>query len=291
MQAKHRPKILVTGADPRQIYAAEKLRELGEVYVYGTEGVCPTGITEISSPDGLCGSADLLVLPITANRTYAVCREGQVNAEQFIGSLAPRALIAGGMISAMLEDTFHSKGFDTADYMKREELLIKNAVPTAEGTLSLIFTRCRETVSGMKILICGWGRTAKACARVLDGVGADVSIAARSVSQRADAEVSGMNALPLDELSENAGRYKVIINTIPALVLTEKVISRTMQDCFIIDLASGAGGTDFHAAESIGRCAVHAPGLPGKHAPVTAGEMIACTVMNIYRERSGSNVT
>ena len=43
----------------------------------------------------------------------------------------------------------------------------------------------------------------------------------------------------------------------------------------IIDLASPPGGTDFALATEMGIKTIHALGLPGKVAPVTAGRILA----------------
>ena len=51
-----------------------------------------------------------------------------------------------------------------------------------------------------------------------------------------------------------------------------------------IDLASKPGGIDFDAAAELGIKAIWALGLPGKTAPVTAGEIIAETVIDIITE-------
>lgn len=292
MKTQSRPIILVVGADRRQSFAAARLSEHAEVYTYGTEGEAADTVNEISSFDKLPGSADLLVLPIMgAGRLSVPCAEGKVDAERFAGCLSPRALVTGGMLGSELAELYNSLGFDTADYFRREELQIKNAVPTAEGTLSVIFSQCEETVFGMPMLICGWGRVAKACARLLGAVGAKVTVAARSPAALADAQTMGFDTIHISALSAHADGFRVIINTVPALVLTAEVICRTSRNCLIIDLASKPGGTDFSACEHFGRRSVHALSLPGKYSPITAGEIIADTVWNIYCERSGSNVT
>ena len=196
------------------------------------------------------------------------------------------------MPTAIIE-FFHSRGFDTADYLLRDELAVRNAVPTAEGMLGIIMTECNETVSGMSIAVTGWGRVAKACTRLFSAVGASVTVFARSLTALSEAESMGCGckALHIDRLAEYSGQFRTIVNTVPALVLTEQVIRGTADDCLIIDLASKPGGTDFSACAKLSRRAVHALSLPGKCAPVTAGEIIADTVINIYKERSGKNVT
>ena len=95
----------------------------------------------------------------------------------------------------------------------------------------------------------------------------------------------------LEQLFVRAGGFPLIINTVPAPVLTREIIGETRRGCLVIDLASQPGGTDFAAAAELSRRAVHALSLPGKCAPVTAGGIIAEAALNIYNERSGRNVT
>ena len=63
--------------------------------------------------------------------------------------------------------------------------------------------------------------------------------------------------------------YALIVNTVPAMVLGQEALERTVPDVCIIDLASAPGGVDFPAAERLKRTAVLALGLPGKVAPVS----------------------
>ena len=55
-------------------------------------------------------------------------------------------------------------------------------------------------------------------------------------------------------------------------------------DCLLIDLASKSSVEDFELARSAGVRAIWALSLPGKAAPVTAGEIIANTIKNIIEE-------
>ena len=73
----------------------------------------------------------------------------------------------------------------------------------------------------------------------------------------------------------------MIFNTVPAVILNEKCLNQIKNDALIIDLASKPGGVDFDTAGKLGLKVVWALSLPGKIAPVTSGEIIACTILNI----------
>ena len=55
----------------------------------------------------------------------------------------------------------------------------------------------------------------------------------------------------------------------------------------MIGLAARPGGVDRQAAEKRGVRVIHALGLPGKYSPVTAGEIIAETVLSIMDKGEG----
>src|SRR5699024_12265895 len=61
----------------------------------------------------------------------------------------------------------------------------------------------------------------------------------------------------------------------PHPVLDETTLAKVNRSALLIDLASKPGGINFKAAEDLGIKAIHALGIPGKTAPLTAGKIIA----------------
>lgn len=284
--------VLCTGADRRQLFAASRLSRVygADVILCMTDGTVE-GTRSVSSPDELDKEADVLLLPTPCGTGLAIPAADDLTCGMLVGALRKGALVIGGKMPTAMIEFFHSRGFDTADLLRREELAIKNAVPTAEGTLGIIMAECEETVSGMDIAVTGWGRVAKACAKLFSAAGARVEIFARSVTALAEAETCGLKSCHISLLHQKAGSFLTLVNTVPSLVITGDIVRATRPDCLIIDLASKPGGTDFSACRSMPRRAVHALSLPGKCSPVTAGEIIADTVMNICKERSSKYVT
>ena len=78
----------------------------------------------------------------------------------------------------------------------------------------------------------------------------------------------------------------VVFNTVPDMIFTRERLSRMSTATLFINLASKPGGIDFNSAAELGIKTIWALGLPGRTAPVTAGEMIAETVELIIAERS-----
>ena len=70
------------------------------------------------------------------------------------------------------------------------------------------------------------------------------------------------------------GDVSTVINTVPAMVLTEPCIRRMQPDASIIDIASAPGGTDFEAAKKYNIKAKLALGLPGIYTTTSSAKLL-----------------
>ncbi|MEE0400488.1 MAG: hypothetical protein UDN39_00925, partial [Christensenellales bacterium] len=66
----------------------------------------------------------------------------------------------------------------------------------------------------------------------------------------------------------------VIINTIPAHVLGDAALAATARDTPIIELASAPYGLEMQKAVKLGLQVCVESGLPGRYAPLDAGEAL-----------------
>lgn len=279
---------LCAGGDARQIYMSQCLAEYGKVYTYGIDDISGKTI-RVDDLLEMSERADILVLPMMKNKTAEVeCgNKGVVNCSLFVPYLKKNAIVTGGRLSTQQIEFFSALGFDVTDYFKSEELIIRNCIPTAEGALQLAMQELATTVYKSRVLIIGYGRVGKVCARLFDAVGAETVCTARKLSALAEAENAGIQAFHLDEIYGHIDSFDLIINTVPAMVLNGGILKAVAKKALIIDLASVPGGVDFDEAARLNKRVIHALSLPGKVAPVTSGEIIAKTVRNIIIERGG----
>ena len=169
-------------------------------------------------------------------------------------------------------------------YLQQEEMALLNAVPTAEAAIELALSQLPITLWESRCLLTGFGRCAKPLARLLTAFGAQFTVCARSSKDLALARSFGLTALPLAQMDTLLPQQQLIFNTVPAPILGKEQLQLLSGDCLLIDLASGAGGIDHPAARSLGLRCLHALALPAKTAPVTAGNILCDTVIQMITD-------
>ena len=166
----------------------------------------------------------------------------------------------------------------------QEEMALLNAVPTAEAAIELALSQLPITLWESRCLLTGFGRCAKPLARLLTAFGAQLTVCARSPKDLALARSFGLTALPLAQMDTLLPQQQLIFNTVPAPILGKEQLRLLPHDCLLIDLASGAGGIDHLAARSLGLRCLHSLALPAKTAPVTAGNILCDTVIQMITD-------
>ena len=216
--------------------------------------------------------ADYILLPLPLD-------ESRTPLAELLRAAKPGALALGGKLSEQARQIAAEAGVELVDYFAREELILCNAIPTAEGCIGILMAERTRTLWNSAILLAGFGPVGQALG---------VRLAARRPAQRALAESFSLRAVDLARLEQAAPAFDTVVNTIPAPVLTEAVLAALRPGSLVVDLASKPGGTDFAAARRLGHRAIHALSLPTACAPETAGEALARTVCEILAEREGT---
>lgn len=287
--------VFIAGGDLRQLHLARLFSKNSTVLLYGFDLLenPPEQVTLLSkeSVASALKQTDILILPMPAmeNETYinAPFSSEKIPAEFLLCELPPNKSVYGGRLTEKLRDTLQKYHLIFRDYLNREELAVMNAVPTAEGTLQIIFEELPVTIYGTSALIIGSGRISKVLRRYLKALGADVSVTARKHSDLAWIQFDGCHDIPIKNLKDVIGSFDLVINTVPALLLTEEILNCIKPDTLLIDLASKPGGVDFEVANRLGLKTIWALSLPGKVAPFTAGEIIYHTIRNMIEEDTG----
>jgi dipicolinate synthase subunit A len=279
----------VVGGDLRQVSLAGLLQQDGHtVQTYAMERRPEQA--SLTGSDTLAGleRADCVILPLPAagegELLHAPLSDRRIALPDLVAAMRPGQLLCGGKLPPSLVKLARARGILVADYFAREELAVKNAVPTAEGAIQIAMEELSTTLQDTRVLVIGFGRLGKMLAQRLRGLGAQVTVSARSYADLAWIEALGFQAERTDELEGWLCNYGLIINTVPALVLGEAALEDVSPDCLLLDLASRPGGIDREAAAALGLKVIWALSLPGKVAPATSGRIIRDTIYHILQE-------
>ena len=279
---------VLIGGDMRQAYLGRLLAERGEkVTAVGLErhggGEWFPLAADVRTA---CAEADVVVLPLPVLQGRGLLNAPLANAPfritDVLDAIPAGMPVFGGAVPQMVREMAKRRELRVRDYLAREELAVFNAIPTAEGAIQIAMEQLPVTIHNLPVLVIGNGRIGSALAQRLKGLGAEVTVSARRQADFARIASMGYRWADTRAMDDVIGRFALIINTVPAPILTRLVLSQCCPDVLILDLASGDGGIAPDAASL--RKSIHALSLPGKVAPVTAAAGICDTITHMLEE-------
>lgn len=285
-------KIGFIGGDMRQVFCAENLTEMGfEAALFGFDkysssvGLC----TRCNSLEDAACMADILILPLPVTsdgiNVNTPLSEKSISLEYvFEHALGCSLILYGGECEA-LERFAREKGIEAINYYEREDYKVANAVPTAEGAVSIAVDEMPGTIYGADCLILGYGRIGKVLGRLLHAFGGKVCVAARKNEDLLWANINGLKSVNINSMESELEKSDLIVNTVPKTILKDDLLGKIRKDALVLDLASKPGGIDFKSAKERGLNVVWALSLPGKVAPLSAGKILSDTVTKILSEK------
>ena len=225
--------------------------------VYASKALEEKGLVKTENPD----NADFVLLGVNPDKHFL-----QYSIPVFAGNISSE-----------------QAAINIYDYTKNEGFALRNAYLTAEGALSLAISESEKSLINASVLITGYGRIGKALHRYLSPFTSNITVCARGIPARAEAESKGANTVSFDKLEDNSV-YDFIFNTVPHPVFNAKELSSVRGDAMMIDLASFPGGIDKHIARVNSIKLLTARGLPSKYSPQNAGETVAQAVEEMIKE-------
>ncbi|MBP3951986.1 dipicolinic acid synthetase subunit A [Bacillus suaedae] len=275
--------IVIIGGDARQLEIIRKLSTLdARITMIGFDqlndgfiGACKETIDAVEWE-----TVDAILLPVSG-----MSSDGKIDTifsnetielkPEFLTQTPSHCTVYSGISNKELDACTKESDRTLIKLMERDDVAIYNSIPTAEGAVMMAIQHTDITIHHAKVAVLGLGRIGMTVARTFSALGANVKVGANESPQLARITEMGLQPFHTDNLKEELRDVDLVINTIPALVLTAKVLTEMPLHALIIDLASKPGGTDFRYAEKRGMKALLAPGLPGIVAPKTAGQILA----------------
>lgn len=270
--------ILIIGGDLRTKQLALSL---------AADGYKVKRFSDTDTLKGALDESDVVILGLPASRddktVDASDLKEPVRLKDLFRLMGSRKLLLAGKMSEGMKAVADVFGVKWVDYFARDEFEILNAVPTCEGAIQIAMEELPITLHESRVVITGYGRIGKKLAQSLASLGAGVTVCARKPAARATARADGFYAIDFPKLSESIRTADLVVNTVPHIVIEREELN-CAKNALIIDLASKPGGVDMEAARDAGVRVIWALGLPGKTAPVTAGNIIKETICNIFSE-------
>lgn len=198
---------------------------------------------------------------------------------EIINKMPPESILIGGQNSEYVKPYSEKNNITYIEITKDEAFAVQNAVPTAEGTISLILSNTESTIQGMDIAITGYGRIGKILAPMLKALGANVHIIARNPVQRAWA--MEYKTSDLQNIKKELSTCKVLVNTVPEQIIDKATLEALPPHSLILELASYPFGYNAEIAQELGHNCILASGLPSKIAPYSAAEYMADAVLRL----------
>lgn len=254
----------VINSDRRQEAIADKLQS------YGIE------VRLIDSVDHI-KEYDALVLPIKGcNERYEVTlNTGILHLDKY-SEQYPHIKLFTGIYTPWLE----TLPVTVIYMMELEEIVLKNAVLTAQGVLAEVIKYVDIPLSLLEIDVIGYGRCGKEIVDLLTNITSHIRVVVKE-----DRVNTIKDKIPNTVISYEEWCYTtpsmLIINTAPSKVINSEIMDRWNTLPIILDIATDPGGVDYPYARERNINAVLLPSLPSKYSPRSAGIILADA---IYKE-------
>ena len=260
-------KILLIGGDRRMLYAKDALERRG--HTVKTLGLLAGDGEDISG-----AGAVILPVPLTRDQVNINCAlTGKKIPLEALPGLTDGARVFGGGKLALKNYT---------DYLSLDSYALKNAVLTAEGAICHMLGNTAFSLWKSNVLVIGYGRVGKILADRLSGFKPNLYVSARSEKDFAALEALSVKHICTSAIDKCDTRFDVVFNTVD--IKHNDSVAAALSGSLYIDLSS-RGELPHDAAENHGIKYERLPGIPAKTAPVTAGVIIAETVIEYLKSR------
>lgn len=258
-------------SDMRQVYLAEILTKRGQCVRcldIRNESTIKEQLQKLRS---FLGEAGMLILPIPVTKNIDPDELNEILNRDVRGDM----LVLGGCFLPEQKQIFETRGIGYLDFMEDVIVTEENAIATAEGAIAQLICHSPYNIEGAKIIVTGYGYCGKAIAKKLASLGARVTVLARRNEVRRQAKQDGFYAADFAFGPEEAMGAVMLVNTVPAPVVTKLMIRELPRDAYILDIASKPGGTDFASAKESGIAADLVLGIPGQFSPKASAYILA----------------
>ena len=223
----------------------------------------------------VCEKVYVLPIPVTKlDRNQTIREKLKEELKTMSKNHYARIVVFGGVFTTEWKRFLEEYKISYWDFMELPEVVEGNAWITAEATVSEVLQQGQYSIYGQNILVAGYGCCGEKIAKIFSKMGANIMVAARRDEVRKQIQRDGFVAIDISEIEKRISDIDTVINTIPAMVITEGCIRRMQSEASIIDIASAPGGCDFEAAKKYKITAKLALGLPGLYTTTSSARLL-----------------
>lgn len=216
-------------SDMRQVYLAEILTKKGHNVRCLDIRNRETALQQLEKLKRFLDKADVLILPIPVQKVP----EQEIFYDILNKNLEKKTLVMGGCFSTEQRELLTGRDIHFLDFMEDTVVTEENAVATAEGTIAELVEKSPYNIDEAKVLVTGYGYCGKAIVKRLGALGARVTVLARRKEARKEAKGDGFYAVDFAFGPEEAMGAAMVVNTVLALVVTER-LSGNFQEMHIL---------------------------------------------------------
>ena len=254
---------LVLGKSKRMLACADRLNALGYAAVCREADEFEQSIKDFKN----------FILPLPSLKDGFISGTN-LTFEHFCSLLTEDCTVFCGNVSLQ---SFPCRAFS---YYENENFIAANSRLTAQGTLRLVLENTEKDMNALKIAVIGYGRCGREICGLLKSSSADVI----PFSRRTEAENDALKPDRTENISLRLNEFDIIINTVPCNIIDRDALRRLTQDNIYIEIASEPYGFNTEDADDFNFRYIPAGGLPGRFTPVSAGSIIADTVISMIKE-------
>ncbi len=264
-------KISLVGGDARFLYTERALARFGHTVFRMANGGVPLNEAALLESDAV-----VFPLPVSRDGVHLYAKEAPeiLTLSCILPHIRPTARLLVGRASEELLP--YLTGHPFFEYGNLPAFVLRNSALSAKAALSLLRERGDNELPGGEYALVGNGHLAGALAETLSQNGVRFTAYAR----RPERLVGGIRPLPLSSLFEEISAYSVLINTVPAPLYNEKMLSCAQRGLFLLELACTKEVVDERACARFGIDLLVAPSLPLRYAKEEAGEAVADAVLS-----------
>lgn len=193
-----------------------------------------------------------------------------------ISALPNNIFLICGAISQGHQNILKQKNISYYNLMSDEEYVIKNAMLTAEGVLSLLIEKSEKSIYDNRILILGNGRVAKSCANLFSKLNLNYALVCFEKEKLPECFLFSKNVFSSQNFLDRTKCFDVVINSVPAKVFDDDQLDKIAPDTLFIETAS----TPCLNKEKVKNFTyLPAPGLPQKYSASSAGKLMMKNIL------------